>query len=119
MKASIIVEPHGLKAHELALQAAASVIRVTRSVPPALKPVADQAVRSAAGFPLNLAEGAGRFGRDRTHHWRIAYGSGKEAASALRLLAISGAVKREQSIAALELLDRALAMTWRLLHPKR
>jgi len=67
--------------------------------------------------PLNLAEGAGRRGRDRIHHWRIAYGSALEARTALELLVATGCVNAEAAAAAAGLLDRVAAMTWRLVHP--
>ena len=118
MKASGKAKPHSLKALDIATLAAASVIRIVRSVPSSFKSIADQAIRSASSFPLNLAEGSGRFGRDRLHHYRIAYGSGKEAETALKLLVMSGVVNKKQADTALQLLDRALAMTWRLMLPK-
>jgi four helix bundle protein len=86
-------------------------------VPAPLKPVADQAIRSAASVPANLAEGHSRTGRDRTHLWRIAYGSAKEVDIHLTLLAAAGAINRSQADEALESFDRVRAMTWRLLHP--
>ena len=44
-----------LLAHELAMEAAAGAIGLAGSVPPRLKPVAEQFVRSAASVPANLA----------------------------------------------------------------
>ncbi len=109
----------GLEAHTLAVEAAGSVLQLTGGVPPGLKFLADQAGRAACSVALNLAEGHGRFGRDRLQHWRIAYGSAKEAGSALEALAAGGFVDREQAAQAMELLDRVRAMTWRLMHPRR
>ncbi|MEN8165248.1 MAG: four helix bundle protein, partial [Acidobacteriota bacterium] len=73
---------------------------------------------SASSVPANLAEGAGRSGRDRLYHWRIAYGSAKEAEVHLQILAGAGAIDRSRTDEALALFDRVRAMTWRLLHPK-
>ena len=109
----------GLIAHTEALNAAGTAIRLVRRVPAPLKSIADQAIRSAASVPANLAEGHGRTGRDRTHHWRIAYASAKEVDSHLRLLALAGAIDRETVDDALESFDRVRAMIWRLLHPRR
>ena len=75
-----------LTAHRLALEAAQIAIAVARTAPPALRSVAEQLIRAAASVPANLAEGAGRTGRDRRHHWRIAYASALEADTHLRLL---------------------------------
>ena len=109
--------PAGLLAHSLALQAAGLAISLVTSVPPPLKPLADQVIRSASSVPANLAEGQGRTGRDRIHHWRIAYGSAREVDSHLRLLLHAGAIDAADASRALELLDRVRALTWRLLHP--
>jgi four helix bundle protein len=83
-----------------------------------LRSLADQAIRSASSVPANLAEGHGRSGRDRMHHWRIAYGSAKEVDSHLRLLVATGAVDGRRVSTVLRLFDEVRAMTWRLLHPR-
>jgi four helix bundle protein len=101
-----------------AIEAAAQAIALGRRVPAPLKSLGDQLIRSAASVPANLEEGHGRNGRDRAHHWRIAYASAKEVDVHLRLLCDSGVVPREKAITALKLFDEARAMTWRLLHPK-
>ena len=108
-----------LKAHELALQAAGIAISVVLRLPPQLKALGDQVIRAASSVPANLAEGAGRTGRDRLHHWRIAYASALEVDSHLRLLLLTGAIDPEKASQALELFDRCRALTWRLLHPRR
>ncbi len=108
-----------LIAHAEALDAAGTAIRLVRRVPTPLKSIADQAIRSAASVPANLAEGHGRTGRDRTHLRRIAYASAKEVDSHLRLLASAGAIDRVMVDDALESFDRVRAMIWRLLNPRR
>ena len=84
-----------------------------------LSKLADQIVRAATSVPANLAEGNGRCGRDRSHHWRIAYGSALEVASHLELLSQIATVDEGRAHEALELFDRVRAMTWRLLHPRQ
>ena len=108
-----------LLAHDLALEAAGAAISLALTLPPRLKSLGDQVVRSASSVPANLAEGAGRVGRDRVHHWRIAYGSALEVDSHLRLLLLAGAVDATEARKALELFDRVRALTWRLIHPAR
>jgi len=102
-----------------ALEAADKAISLVRRVPAPLKPLADQVIRSASSVPANLAEGHGRFGRDRIHHWRISFASAKEVDCHLRLLASAGAINRKRAEIALCLFDEVRAMTWRLLHPKQ
>jgi four helix bundle protein len=109
---------NNLIATEKAIEAAAAAISLVTRVPAPLKSIADQVVRSASSVPANLSEGHGRFGRDRLHHWRIAYGSAKEVDTHLRLLVEIGAIDRGQTESALNLFDDVRAMTWRLLHPK-
>ena len=110
--------PDGLIAHTVALDAAGIALALVSRVPAQLKSVADQVIRSASSVPANLSEGHGRSGRDRLHHWRIAYASAKEVDTHLRLLAGAGAIDRTTTIKAVGLFDRVRAMTWRLLHPK-
>jgi four helix bundle protein len=108
----------GLIAHSKALDAAAIAISLVMRVPAPLKCLADQVIRSASSVPANLSEGHGRSGRDRMHHWRIAYASAKEVDTHLRLLVETGAVNRPRAVSALDLFDEVRALTWRLLHPR-
>jgi four helix bundle protein len=107
-----------LIAHDKALEAAGTAIRLVMRVPTPLKSIAEQAIRAAASVPANLAEGAGRCGRDRHNLWRIAYASAMEVDSHLRLLARAGAVDGSRAAAAMAAFDEVRAMTWRLLHPE-
>jgi four helix bundle protein len=106
-----------LGAHEKALEAASIAIAIVMRVPAPLKSIADQVIRSASSVPANLAEGHGRCGRDRLHHWRIAYASAKEVDSHLRLLARVGVISSTKAKKALVTFDEVRAMTWRLIHP--
>ena len=105
-----------LIAYTKALEAAAVAISLVRQVPAPVRVLADQVIRSASSVPANLAEGHGRSGRDRFHHWRIAYGSAKEVNCHLQLLTATGAIDRRAARNALQLFDEVRAMTWRLLH---
>ncbi len=109
----------GFEAHDLARDAAIVVLRLVRRAPPAFRALTDQTAGAVTSVPLNLAEGAGRRGRDRLHHWRIAYGSALETRTALELLAATGGVDAKVAATADVLLDRVAAMAWRLVHPAR
>ncbi len=108
----------GLAAHRSALETAGAAIKLVMRLPAPLKPIGDQVIRSASSVPANLAEGHGRSGRDRTHHWRIAYASAKEVDSHLRLLAASGAVNPSAAHTVIDAFDQVRAMTWCLLNPR-
>jgi four helix bundle protein len=108
-----------LEAEVVASDAAVAMFGLVAGVGPGFRGLADQAARAVTSVPLNLAEGNGRFGRDRVQHFRIAYGSAKEASAALRLLVGTKAVPVEAGQAVLEALDRVQAMTWRLMFGRR
>ena len=107
----------GLIAHRKALEAAGIAISLAMRVPAPLKNIADQVIRSASSVPAHLSEGHGRSGRDRLHHWRIAYGSAKEVDTHLRLLTGAGAIDASRAEKAIHLFDEVRAITWCLLHP--
>ncbi len=111
------VSSTNLVAYTKALEAAGFAITLVLRVPAPLKSIADQLIRSASSVPANLAEGHGRSGRDRQHHWRIAYASAKEVDSHLRLLAAASAVNGHGAEKVLQGFDEVRAMTWRLLNP--
>ena len=107
----------GFDALDKANEAAIIAISLVMRVPAPLKSIADQVIRSASSVPANLAEGRGRSGRDRLHHWRIAYGSAREVDTHLRLLIGTGSLESLRADEALQLFDDVRAITWRLLHP--
>ena len=69
---------------------------------------------SASSVPLNLAEGRRRVGKDWLQHWRIAAGSAEELRTALRVALAWGDLEESDVEKTLELIDRVLAMLWRL-----
>ena len=56
--------------------------------------------------------------RDRLQHCRIASGSAEESKVALEVAVACGYVDTTEVESALALLDRVLAVTWRLTHPR-
>ena len=104
-----------------ALEVAVEAVRALRGPVKRLRTVdpdlAGQIKRAAGGVVLQLSEGARRVGRDRLHLFRIAAGSAAEARDALRVVEGWGELEAEDLEAPKALLDRVLAMTWRLTHP--
>ena len=72
--------------------------------------------RAGSSVAQNLAEGRRRTGKDRLHHYRIAAGSADEVVAALRVAEAWDYVDLPMITQSLELLDRVLAMTWKLTH---
>ena len=76
----------------------------------------DQIERAASSVPMNLAEGRRRNGKDRIHLWRVAAGSADEIRTALRVALAFGYVQKKEVEQTVALLDRVLAMIWRMTH---
>ncbi len=77
-------------------------------------PLAAQMKKAAASIALNLREGRRRVGKDRTHLWRVAAGSADEVQAALLVAEAFGYVDQASLTRSLELVDRVLAMLWRM-----
>jgi four helix bundle protein len=78
--------------------------------------LASQIRRAASSVPLNLAEGQRRAGRDRLHLFRVAAGSAAEVRAALVVAQAWGYVAEGDIAEGLALVDRLVAMTWRMTH---
>ncbi len=78
--------------------------------------LADQIERGGTSLVLNLGEGNRRAGKDRRRFFVMAQGSASEIKAGLDVAAAWGwAVDAN---AARVLLDRELALLWRLIHPR-
>ena len=78
--------------------------------------LARQLRKAAASVPLNLSEGRQRRGKERRYRWGVAAGSAAEAKSCLLVAESWGYVEADELAKAIDLLDRILAMLWRLTH---
>ena len=76
--------------------------------------LARQLRRAASSVALNLGEGSERAGRDRTHCYRVAAGSHREVATALRVAGAWGYVGDLGKVS--EVVDRLAAILFRLTH---
>jgi four helix bundle protein len=82
----------------------------------------DQALqlkKAANSILSNVAEGSRRQGRDRLQHWNIAAGSAGEVRVQIEGSIAWGDIEPDRTKSALELLDRSLAMLWRMTHSPR
>jgi len=81
------------------------------------KDLAEQMRRAATSVVLNINEGRRRAGGDQRRHFEIANGSAHEVLAALDAATAWGWLG--DTSAARTLLDRILAMLWRLTHGPR
>ncbi|MEM9490569.1 MAG: four helix bundle protein [Myxococcota bacterium] len=88
-------------------------IEVIRSHDAALS---TQLRKAAASVPANIREGNRRQGRDRRHLWTVAAGSADEVQSHLLVAHAWDYVDDQALQKPLQLVDRVLAMLWRLTH---
>ena len=79
--------------------------------------LANQLRRAALSVVLNIAEGNRRAGQDRLQFFRIAAGSAAEVWAAMDVARAWGHIEGSPAVEAL--LDRVLAMLWRLTHGPR
>jgi len=101
-------------AYQVALQAAKATGGCLAGIRKKDRDLDRQVRRACQSFVLNLAEGARRRGQDRFHLFRIAAGSAAEVLAALDLAVAWGYLPRAEAEPARELLDRLLAICWRL-----
>ena len=78
--------------------------------------LAHQLRRAASSVPSNISEGAQRTGKDRLHLYRIAAGSAAEVRTQLHVALAWGDIAAATIQPALGLLDRIVAMLWKLTH---
>jgi four helix bundle protein len=97
------------------------VIQSLRSLLPQIerndRDLADQLKRAASSVVLNLAEGQRLTKGNKTKHYAIAHGSANEVRAAIQTAVAWGWI--EEAGEQLALVDRLLALLWRLNHPRR
>ncbi len=71
---------------------------------------------AAASISLNIAEGRGRAGKDKRHHWRIALGSAEEVEAILNVAKRLRDLDADDAVAAHATLVRLRKMLWRMTH---
>ena len=106
----------GFDAYDIALEIVVAVAPLVDRVRRRDPDLGKQLRRALSSVPLNLAEGRRRQGKDRQYHYTIAAGSADEVAAALDVAAACGWLETRAVKPALSLLDRELAMLWRLTH---
>lgn len=106
-------------AYEIAIQLVETLAPLLRTLRTQDSDLAKQGRKAASSVALNVAEGNRRAGGDRTHHFRIAAGSADEVRATLDVAQAWGYLKNDAQLqSARKLLDRQLAVLWRLTHPR-
>ena len=104
-------------AHEVSIQVIHSLRPLMPILEQADRDLADQIKRAASSVVLNLAEGQRLTKGNKGKHYVIAHGSANEVKAALRTAIAWGWIDSAEP--QLAILDRLLALLWRLNHPKR
>ena len=103
-------------AYEVSIQLVTSLRDVVPVVERFDRDLGDQMKRAASSVVLNLAEGSRSAKGNKQRHFAIAHGSANEVKAALELARAWGWI--DEAPAAQEILDRLLALIWRLTHPR-
>lgn len=106
------------EAEDLAVKLIYAMRDVVADIERKNRDLGDQLRRAATSIARNLSEGRRRVGKDRFHCWRIAAGSAAETRTQLRVAAGWGYIDEEAARRPLEMLDRLLAICWRLTNKK-
>jgi four helix bundle protein len=105
-----------LVVHQLAIETITALRPLIPRIQRRDRPLAVQLTRAASSIALNIAEGEYSDPGTRRARFHSAAGSANETRAALAVAIAWGYVATEQAREALELLDRIVAMLWRLLH---
>ncbi len=104
----------------IAYEVSLELVRSLRPLVPVIevqdRDLADQIRRAASSVVLNLAEGQRSAKGNRQKHYAIAHGSANEVKAALQTATAWGWLGDDVMPAAV--LDRLLALLWRLTHPR-
>lgn len=103
--------------YEVSLEVIQSLRRLVPQIERNDRDLADQLKRAASSVVLNLAEGQRLTKGNKPKHYAIAHGSANEVRAAIRTAVAWGWI--EDASEQLALVDRLLALLWRLNHPKR
>lgn len=104
------------EAYEVALELLGELVPVVEQLRRHSADLADQLERAGTSLVLNLGEGSRRRGKDPIRFFAMAAGSASEIRAALDVARVWRWATLNDRV--LALLDRELAMLWRLTHPR-
>ena len=103
-------------AYEVSVELVTSLRDLVPLIERSDRDLADQMRRAASSVVLNLAEGQRSAKGNKHKHYAIAHGSANEVKAAIELAQAWGWI--HEARAPREILDRLLAILWRLTHPR-
>ena len=103
-------------AYEVSIELVTSLREVVPTIERFDRDLADQLRRAASSVVLNLAEGSRSSKGNKQRHFALAHGSASEVKAALQLARAWGWIEEARAPSAI--LDRLLALIWRLTHPR-
>ena len=103
-------------AYEVSIQLVTSLRELVPLVERSDRDLADQMRRAASSVVLNLAEGQRSAKGNKQKHYAIAHGSANEVKAALEVARAWGWIAQTDEPS--KILDRLLAILWRLTHPR-
>jgi four helix bundle protein len=115
-KASDMFDHERLEVYRAAIELVAIADEIAGQLPRGRGKLADQLSRASISLPLNIAEGAGRYGqKEKQHSYRIARGSAMECAAIVDVCLKLDLISDERSRTSKELLVRIVSMLTRLI----
>ena len=102
--------------YQVSLELVGSLREIVNVIERSDRDLADQLRRAASSVVLNLSEGSRSSKGNKAKHFAIAHGSASEVKAALELARAWGWIGDAQRPR--EILDRLLALLWRLTHPR-
>jgi four helix bundle protein len=103
-------------AYEVSVQLVRSLRDLVPVVEKSDRDLGDQIRRAASSVVLNLAEGQRSMKGNKQKHYALAHGSANEVKAGLQIACAWGWVTEAKE--PLAILDRLLAILWRLTHPR-
>jgi four helix bundle protein len=104
-------------AYDVSVQLVSSLRELGPLVEQRDRDLADQLRRAASSVVLNLAEGQRSMKGNKQKHYALAHGSANEVKAALHVACAWGWVGEARQ--PLAILDRLLALLWRLTNPRQ
>src|SRR5690349_20152498 len=104
-------------AYEVSLELVSNLRSIVPFIERHDRDLADQLKRAGSSVVLNLSEGSKSAKGNKGKHFAIAHGSASEVRAALQTAVAWGWI--DEKMAAPAVLDRLMALLWRLCHPRR